>query len=275
MYDALLELARRPEPWSRTTVRELWTRPHLAQQMLQYHLSQETDHSSRRIEQIDDIVDWLHAQLDLDGMRVIDLGCGPGLYARRMARRGARVTGVDFSAHSLDYARGRDSENIAYLEADYLLDPLPDGFDMAAIIYYDFCALAPDRRRQLLKRVHSLLNPGGRLVLDLYGPGAFDAVGEHLEIEERLMDGFFAPGDYIGIHRTDVYEDDWTSLDRFLVVEPRETWQLYNWCQYYSPESAAAELSEAGFMVAAMTGGLDGQALADDNKTIGVIAIKT
>ena len=293
MYDALLELARRPEPWSRTTVRELWTRPHLAQQMLQYHLSQETDHSSRRIEQIDDIVDWLHAQLDLDGMRVIDLGCGPGLYARRMARRGARVTGVDFSAHSLDYARGRDSENIAYLEADYLLDPLPDGFDMAAIIYYDFCALAPDRRRQLLKRVHSLLNPGGRLVLDLYGPGAFDAVGEHLEIEERLMDGFFAPGDYIGIHRTDVYEDDWTSLcgrqlplvlgyrdGRVEVIspdefEPRETWQLYNWCQYYSPESAAAELSEAGFMVAAMTGGLDGQALADDNKTIGVIAIKT
>ena len=137
MYDALLELARRPEPWSRTTVRELWTRPHLAQQMLKYHLSQETDHSSRRTAQIDDIVDWLDAQLDLDGMRVIDLGCGPGLYARRMARRGARVTGVDFSAHSLDYARGRDSENIAYLEADYLLDPLPDGFDMAAIIYYD------------------------------------------------------------------------------------------------------------------------------------------
>jgi SAM-dependent methyltransferase len=275
MYDALLELARRPEPWSRTTVRELWTRPHLAQQMLKYHLSQETDHSSRRTAQIDDIVDWLDAQLDLDGMRVIDLGCGPGLYARRMARRGARVTGVDFSAHSLDYARGRDSENIAYLEADYLLDPLPDGFDMAAIIYYDYCALAPDNRRRLLERVHSLLNPGGRLVLDLYGPGAFDAVGEHLEFGERLMDGFFAPGDYVGVHKTDVYEDDWLSLDRFLVVEPRETWQLYNWCQYYSPESAAAELSEAGFMVAAMTGGLDGQALADDNKTIGVIAEKT
>ena len=275
MYDALLELARRPEPWSRTTVRELWTRPHLAQQMLKYHLSQETDHSSRRTAQIDDIVDWLDAQLDLDGMRVIDLGCGPGLYARRMARRGARVTGVDFSAHSLDYARGRDSENIAYLEADYLLDPLPDGFDMAAIIYYDYCALAPDSRRRLLERVHSLLNPGGRLVLDLYGPGAFDAVGEHLEFGERLMDGFFAPGDYVGVHKTDVYEDDWISLDRFLVIEPRETWQLYNWCQYYSPESAAAELSEAGFMVAAMTGGLDGQALADDNKTIGVIAEKT
>ena len=28
--------------------------------------------------------------------RVIDLGCVPGLYSRRMAKRGARVTGVDF-----------------------------------------------------------------------------------------------------------------------------------------------------------------------------------
>ena len=57
MYKLLRELAHRPEPWSVSTVKELWTRPHLAKEMLKYHLSQETDHSSRKIESIDRIVD--------------------------------------------------------------------------------------------------------------------------------------------------------------------------------------------------------------------------
>lgn len=275
MYELLKELALRPEPWSVSTVKELWTRPHLAHEMLKYHLSQETEHSSRPIATIEKIVAWIDGQLDLDGKRVVDLGCGPGLYSRRMAKSGARVTGVDFSANSLDYARGRDMQNVEYVEADYLEDDLPGGFDVAVLIYYDYCAMAPDKRRRLLQKIHTMLNPGGHLVVDLNGPGAFDTVSEHIEIEDRLMFGFFAPGEYIGIHKTDVYEDDWVSLDRFAVVEPGETWQIFNWAQYYTPESAVAELGEAGFMVNVMTGGLDGEELADDSKTIGLIAEKS
>lgn len=272
MYERLKELALRPEPWSVSTVKELWTRPHLAGEMLKHHLSQDSAHASRPVVDIDRVIAWLDGQLELAGRRVIDLGCGPGLYARRMARRGARVTGVDFSANSLDYARQRGEANVDYLLADYLEDELPSGFDLATLVYYDFCALPPAQRRRLLERIRGLLNPGGLLALDLYGPGAFDAVGEHIEIEPRLMGGFFAPGDYVGIQRTDVYEDERVTLDRFFIVEPADCWQIFNWAQYYSPETAVAELAEAGFMVAALTGGLDGTPLADDSHTLGVIA---
>lgn len=274
MYELLAELAKKPEPFSVSTVKELWTRPHLAREMLKYHLSQDSDHSSRPIATIEKIVAWINEQLDLDGKRVVDLGCGPGLYTRRMAKLGAHVTGIDFSANSLDYARSRDMQNMEYIKADYLEDELPGGFDIVVLIYYDFCAMAPDKRSRLLQRIHDMLNPGGHLVVDLYGPGAFDAVGEHIEIEDRLMFSFFAPGDYIGIHKTDVYEDDWVSLDRFVVVEPEETWEIFNWAQYYTPESAAAELGEAGFMVNVISGGLDGEALQDDSQTLGLIAEK-
>ena len=204
VFQELAELATRPEPFSVSTIRELWTRPHLAGQMLEHHLSQESEHSSRPLEAIGRIVDWIDDQLELDGKRVIDLGCGPGLYASRMAKRGAKVTGVDFSANSLEYARSHDTDGVEYLEADYLEDELPGGFDIAVLIYCDYCALSPEMRARLLERIHALLNPGGHLVLDLNGPGAFEAVGDHVEIEERLMGGFFAPGDYVGIHRTDV-----------------------------------------------------------------------
>lgn len=275
MFDELLRLSRKPEPWSVSTIRELWTRPHLAGQMLKHHLSQDSQHSSRCLEEIDCIVDWLDHQLGLDGKSVIDLGCGPGLYTRRLARRGASVVGIDFSPNSLEYARGRDTENIEYIEADYLRDPLPGHFDVAVLIYYDYCAMAPQQRTLLLSRIHGLLNPGGRLVLDLPGPGAFEQVGDHSEIEERLMAGFFAPGEYVGIHKTDVYDEEWISLDRFFIIEPQETWQIFNWMQYYTPESAVSELAENGFMASVLTGGLDGAALEADSKTLGIIAERT
>ena len=274
-YEMLRALAQRPGPFSVSTIRELWTRPHLAAQMLEHHLSQESEHSSRPLPLIENTVEWIDRQLDLTGKRVIDLGCGPGLYARRMAQRGARVTGVDFSANSIDYALTRDTNNVEYLVADYLEDELPSGFDIAVLIYCDYCAMSPANRNRLLGRVHDLLNPGGHFVLDLNGPGAFEAVADNVLIEERMMGGFFAPGDYVGIHKTDVYEDEWLSLDRFLVIEPDECWQLFNWMQYYTPESATAELAEGGFMVNAITGGLDGAPLEDDSKILGVIAEKS
>ena len=111
-----------------------------------------------------------------------------------MARRGARVTGVDFSANSIDYARTRDMHNVDYLVADYLEDDLPTGFDTAVLIYCDYCAMSPASGKRLLGRIHDLLEPGGLLALDLAGPGAFAEVADRVIIEPRLMDGFFAAG---------------------------------------------------------------------------------
>ncbi len=105
MYELLSDISRRPAPFSRCTTKELWTRPYLAQQMLSFHLNQETELASRRFETIDHVVNWIDSQLNLCDKSVCDLGCGPGLYTQRFANKNAQVTGVDFSSHSLDYAK--------------------------------------------------------------------------------------------------------------------------------------------------------------------------
>jgi SAM-dependent methyltransferase len=135
MYELLSDFLKRPAPFCRYTAKELWTRPHLAQQMLDFHLSQDTDLASRRFEAIDLTVDWLDAQIDFSSKRVCDLGCGPGLYTERFASRGADVTGVDFSRHSLRYAERQGSQSVSYIEADYLVDDLPTGFDLVTLIF--------------------------------------------------------------------------------------------------------------------------------------------
>ena len=272
MYDLLHDMSKRPKPFSRYTARELWTRPHLAQQMLEFHLNQDTDLASRRIELIDRTVGWIDDQLDLSGKSICDLGCGPGLYTQRFASRGAKVTGVDFSAHSLEYARAQDAQTIRYIEADYLSDDLPAGFDIATLIYTDLCVLSPEQRTNLLGRMREMLNPDGRIVIDVAGMGLLADKEECTYIEERLLDGFWAEGDYVGIQRTFVYPEEHLSLDRYLIIEPNETWQVFNWMQYFSPESLQAELRLAGFDVVKMVGELTGEPLQDGGDFIGVIA---
>src|SRR5690606_4761567 len=105
MHAQLSDFFARPEPFSRYTTRRLWTDPHVAQQMLAAHLDPAHDLASRRPAIIDGFVSWLDRRIGLAGRRVLDLGCGPGLYCERMALRGARVTGLDFSARSLAHAR--------------------------------------------------------------------------------------------------------------------------------------------------------------------------
>lgn len=277
MYQLLHEFFQRPEPFSRSTVKELWTRPHLARQMLNYHLDQSTELASRRFETIDKVVDWLDRQLKLPTKTLCDLGCGPGLYTRRFAELGAEVTGIDFSVQSLAHARKAAEQShqaIRYLEADYLSDALPMGFDVVTLVYYDLCALSPHQRAILLRRMHDMLVPGGQVVLDVAGLGSFARKAESSLIEERLMNGFWAPGEYVGIQRTFVYAESQLSLDRYLIIEPEESWQIFNWLQYYSPQRLRSELEGSGFEVEHIAGSLTGEPLTPESDAIAVIARK-
>lgn len=117
-----------------------------------------------------------------------------------------------------------------------------------------------------------MLKPDGRIVFDVAGLGSFKQKPEATVIEERLMDGFWAPGPYIGIQRTFVYPEQHLSLDRYAIVEPSETWQIYNWFQYFSPETVEAELKAAGFAIDQMVGDLTGGALQSTPEFLGIVA---
>jgi len=272
MYDLIHDVSLRPAPFSRYTAKELWTSPHLSRQMLDYHLDQETDLASRRFEVIDLVVGWIDGQLNLSGKRMCDLGCGPGLYTQRFSAQGAEVTGIDFSKHSLEYAISQSNGDVQYLHADYLNDSLPSGFDVITLIYTDFCVLSPEQRSTLLNRMQSMLKPEGHIVLDVAGLGAFKGRQEVTLIEDRLMGGFWAEGDYVGIQKSFIYEDQYLALDRYIIVEPENTWQIYNWFQHYSSQMIEEELRESGFSVVQMVGDLTGKALTRDGDLIGIIA---
>ena len=250
MYSELANIHQRPKPFSVYTADVLWTEPHLSEQMLDYHLNQDTDLASRRLLTIDGVVDWIDQKLDLNGKRVCDLGCGPGLYTERFAKRGAQVVGLDFSANSISYAQKAANGagcDIEYQVADYLHDALPSEQDLITMIYTDLCALSPQQRQVIYQKVRHALRPGGTFLFDVMSTKAFDAREEASAFGQRFMGGFWAEGDYFAFQNTFKYDADRLMLDQYTIVEEHRTWQVFNWLQHFDTTDIIAELNQSGF----------------------------
>ena len=102
---------------------------------------------------------------DVDGLDVVDLGCGTGYFSAWLARRGARPVGVDVTPAQLDTARRLQAETgieFPLIEASAEDVPLADeSFDLALSEYGASIWCDPHR---WLPEAHRLLRPGGRLV---------------------------------------------------------------------------------------------------------------
>ena len=84
-------------------------------------------------------LDYIEARAGLAGRRVLDVGCGGGLLAEGMARRGARVTGIDLAPGALEVARLHALESgiaVDYrqITAESLADAEPASFDLVTCL---------------------------------------------------------------------------------------------------------------------------------------------
>ena len=222
---------------------------------------------------IDRVVDWLDKMIGLDGKAICDLGCGPGFYAERFARRGASVCGLDFSKNSIAYAKASAIENgvpVTFVTANYLTDPLPQLQDLITLIYCDLCPLSPAQRRILLGKIRKSLTSGGIFVFDVASLKAFEGMSEHTAFGRNSMGGFWSASDYFAFHNTYRYEHEKVSLDHFAIVEENSMWDVYNWMQYFTPKSIIAELKDNGFDVIEIVNGFGADGA--DDATFGVIA---
>ena len=251
MFEQLENINSRPEPFEFYTAADLWTDGHTSEQMLAYHLNADIDVSSRRGEFIDQSVEWIRSRFNVrTGSRIADFGCGPGLYASRLAKLGASVTGIDFSARSIEHARNEAEQSelsIEYINQNYLDFETEDRFEIILMIMCDFCALSPSQRRATLSKFNSLLMPGGSVLLDVYSLNAFTQREEANSYGVNLLNGFWSAEKYYGFLSTFKYEDDKVVLDKYTIVEPERTQTVYNWLQYFSSESLRGEFEEAGF----------------------------
>lgn len=170
-----------------------WDEPAFSQRMLANHLSQDHDWASRRQEVIERQVAWIASQL-MPGARILDLGCGPGFYAHRLAERGFHCTGVDFSPASVSWARQQAQNaglNIDYVQQDIRAYWPDKSFDFIMMTFGELNVFSAADARSLVSRCALWLEPGGRLLTEVH---TFDEVKRQGMAEanwQRCPDGLF------------------------------------------------------------------------------------
>ncbi len=268
---------RRPEPYEPGEA-QFWTDPYVATQMLQAHLDPNTDAASFRPERIDEVCAFLKSRLGLSpGKSIVDLGCGPGLYCRRLADAGCDVTGIDFSKSSIAYAIGqaRGMANAPkYRVGNYLEWFEQDQYDAATLIYEDFGVLSPAARKRLLANVYSALKQGGLFALDVASSAVFQKLQQKPARHwEHSSGGFWRLHNHLVLYERFLFPDISAACEQYAVTDSRTV--IYrNHQTYYRLETIADELSEAGFLVEDCYSSLAGEAWRPDSEQVGVVCRK-
>ena len=278
MFEELENINKRPEPFQHYTAEELWADEHTSKKMLEYHLDESVDLSSRNRDFINRSVKWIVSRFKIDGdTSVADFGCGPGLYTTAFAEQQADVTGIDFSGRSIKYAKmmaNQKALDIAYFKQNYLEFETEKRFDLITMIFCDYCALSPAQRIGLLAKFRKFLKPGGSVLLDVHSLNVFNKRDEVVTYEYNQLDHFWAAENYYGFLNTFKYGKEKVTLDKYTIIEEKRTRVVYNWLQYFSQDSLREEFEENGLEATEFYADVAGSAFSPDSPDMAVVARK-
>jgi len=228
----------------------MWTDPYISKQLLELHINPDNDVASRSHVKIERIVNWILERTNKSQMKILDLGCGPGLYAELLAQKGHSIVGVDFSENSIRYATRQAKEKklkIEYLNKNYLDLDFDDQFDLVILIYLDFCVLLPEEREKVLKNIYRALKKGGLFICDVVNENNIDkkTISQSWEVQET---GFWKNTPYIALTNGYHYPEAKVLANHHVVISEDNSVDTYIfWNHYYEKNDFVKILESEGF----------------------------
>lgn len=254
-----------------------WDDAAFSNRILQEHLTQEHDAASRRKSRIKKQVDWIHRDL-LGGKltHILDLGCGPGLYAAPFTKLGHHYMGIDFSPACIDHAIETAPAHSAYLLGDIRTVNYGDGY---GLVLYIFGALNIIRRQDaltILKKAHAALISGGQIVIEASTLDAVDQIGNQPSMWYSAEAGLFCDVPHLCLMENFWDEETSTATERFYIVESASGQVTRHAASTvgYTEQQLAEMLDAAGFVNIAFYPSLTGKEEAESQEMVVVTGQK-
>lgn len=278
MNEKLLKyISEKPKVYQESCL-PFWDDEHISKHMLNAHLDFTKDSASRSLETIKATCHWIDEYCSLHGCgkKLLDLGCGPGLYAEQLYKKSYDVTGIDFSKRSIEYAKRhalKTHKTIQYKYQNYLDVDFENEFDVIIMIYCDFGVLSPSKRKQLLSKVYKALKKGGIFIFDVLTIKHEEDFVEFQTID-YFENGFWANEEHIVIERHVDYINTHNILEQYIIILKNSVRSYNVWNQCYNKEMIKEELKSQNLLCVDIFGGTQGELLEDDHLTMCLVAQK-
>jgi SAM-dependent methyltransferase len=153
---------------------------------------------------------------------VLDLGCGPGLYTRRLARLGHACVGIDYSPAAIAYAREQAEEERRTCR--YELRDMRGGgygvdFGLAMLIYGELNVFPRETAADILCEMSAALAAGGTLLLEVHTDEGVREIGDQGSTWYTTERGLFGDQPYLCLKEHFWHPDVRAATTRYCVVE--------------------------------------------------------
>lgn len=219
--------------------------------------------SERSSEEVRKIIDLLKIGKD---ERVLDLGCGWGRHSFAFAALGHSTVGVDQSEAMISRAQKHAAGTnlpVRFIKGNYYDVKIDSKFDIVVFLFGSFgfgCDSTADTR--LLQNMFSVLNPGGRILIDQWNPQRMISLhGKSVE-EDGLVESYIYAPDTKCFTITRRYIKTSDNLDRKLII------------RLYSYEEIKEMLLVARFEKISLYSDYSGHAFSEDAKNMIFVAEK-
>ena len=210
---------------------------------------------------------WRTLQLE-ERAEVLDVPCGHGRIANRLAVRGARVVGLDADPFFLERARADALDlgvEVEYVEGDMRELPWTDRFDAVVNWFTSFGYFDDEGNREWLATALRTLKPGGRLAIDIHSRDVFVRTLVPAWVIDRGDDLL------VDRHRFDVGSGRDTT-ERWIVRDGRVRKTTYS-VRHYAYTELRSLLLEVGF-TAVEAVGHDGEPLTLETRRMIIVATR-
>jgi SAM-dependent methyltransferase len=245
MFRKELELFQR----SKETI---WTDKYISKNLLASHLDESSDGASRVNDSRIKIINWIKNKIGKNS-KVIDLGCGPGLYSYELGKTGHKVFGIDSNKESINYAQKNKyiKNYIEYKYGNYLLDNFEIIYDAALMIYCDFGALIHSEQKKLLKKIRKGLSNKGLFIFDVFGNDFRKNKKEYKNWSISSGNDFWNKNPYILLEEQKLFDTENTIGRRYYVIEQKtgKIKEYILWDQYYDENNIKKLLEDSKFKV--------------------------
>lgn len=256
-----------------------WNDEHISKGMLKAHLNPDIDAASRNHSTIDKTTNFLSTYLKIKkDDKILDLGCGPGLYCTKFINYCNNITGIDYSNRSINYAIEYSTKNslpIKYVYGDYTNIDYPDIYDYIFLIYYDLGVLCDKSRNVVLQKINNSLKIGGYFI--------FDVATKNYRKDEDLKnnwyvcnEGFWKSSPHLVLEKSFHYPEHCTFSNEYTVIDENGDIKVYRtYDHYYDIDTITTVLNENGFSVEVIWSDLTGTPYDENSNSLGIVAKKT